>query len=144
MMSTIEVINAGIFTGITHFGPDHLSALATVSGMDILSSQNHGRNHLDTSFLLGINWGIGHSLGLFVGVVMMMAMEEKEGIGTDGNVKFSMTFEWLVGVFTVSFGLYGFYKAILNTTTKTASYDNVGVESLNKSTTSPDEEMPEH
>ena len=76
MSTTIELINTGILMGIVHVltGPDHLSALATLNGMNI-SKQQHSNNNCD-SFLLGIKWGLGHSLGLLVVGGMLIVMEE--------------------------------------------------------------------
>ncbi len=74
MSTTIELINTGILMGIVHVltGPDHLSALATLNGMNI---STHSNNNCD-SFLLGIKWGLGHSLGLLVVGGALIIMEE--------------------------------------------------------------------
>ena len=51
-----KLINLGVAMGIIHVlaGPDHLSALATLS---VGSSWR--------AILLGVRWGVGHSLGEF-------------------------------------------------------------------------------
>ena len=55
--SSIEIVGKGIAMGFLHVmaGPDHLSALATLSS-------NLGNCK---AFQLGVRWGIGHSAGEF-------------------------------------------------------------------------------
>ena len=62
---TGSLIATGIGLGIVHVltGPDHLSALATLSAV----------SDLCTSFFLGVRWGIGHSTGLLlVGTILII------------------------------------------------------------------------
>jgi hypothetical protein len=84
-------------------GPDHLSALATLSA-------NVGNCQ---AFYLGLRWGLGHSTGLLlVGVVLILL-----SLGNDddpvevphGVTKF---FESLVGVFMIGLGVYGIRRAL--------------------------------
>mmetsp|Transcript_27888 Transcript_27888/g.59482 ORF Transcript_27888/g.59482 Transcript_27888/m.59482 type:complete len:286 (-) Transcript_27888:534-1391(-) len=108
MSSTIELMSTGILMGIVHVltGPDHLSALATLSGTSISSHR-----HL-TSFLLGIKWGLGHSFGLLVVGGILIAMEEgsnEEWIGMESDM--SRILESFVGVFMLALGCYGLCKA---------------------------------
>jgi hypothetical protein len=85
-------------------GPDHLSALATLSAVSDCFS----------SFCLGVRWGIGHSTGLLlVGVVLIIRDYSKGG---DADVidmpdALSHFFESIVGVFMLFLGVYGFQRA---------------------------------
>mmetsp|Transcript_19234 Transcript_19234/g.35377 ORF Transcript_19234/g.35377 Transcript_19234/m.35377 type:complete len:384 (+) Transcript_19234:66-1217(+) len=114
MSATMELINTGILMGIIHVltGPDHLSALATLSGTNI----SNRRSHRD-GFLLGIRWGLGHSLGILIVGSVLIAVEESssEWIGMDDMV--STTLEGLVGVFMLALGTYGLHKAFRNRAT---------------------------
>ena len=65
--ATEQLIVTGIALGIVHVltGPDHLSALATLCGTNILNNNNNskvGKSSRFEHFLLGIKWGIGHSV----------------------------------------------------------------------------------
>lgn len=96
-------------------GPDHLSALATLSA-------NLGR----AAFCLGIRWGLGHSTGLLLVGVIFIALSHQyptthdETEANDGNdeetvqVPDGMThaFEAVIGVFMLFLGLYGIFRAI--------------------------------
>ena len=96
--------------GVIHVltGPDHLSALATLSGTNISSKVSY------SNFLLGIRWGIGHSVGLLVVGSILIAMEESssEWIGMEAST--SQVLESFVGVFMLCLGCYGFAKACRN------------------------------
>ena len=111
MSTSIELVNTGILMGIIHVltGPDHLSALATLSGGDI-----SGRAGSLGGFLLGVRWGVGHSLGLVVVGGILIAAEESSSdwITVDGAV--SATMESFVGVFMLALGTYGMLKALRN------------------------------
>ena len=74
-MSTAELINTGILMGIIHVltGPDHLSAIATLSGTNI------ERNTRRSSFMLGVKWGLGHSFGLLLVGGILIGLEESSG-----------------------------------------------------------------
>jgi hypothetical protein len=86
-------------------GPDHLSALATLSAV----------SDCFTSFRLGVRWGIGHSTGLLlVGVVLIIRDYSKGG---DADVidmpdALSHFFESIVGIFMLFLGVYGFQRAL--------------------------------
>ena len=124
MAATMELINTGILMGIIHVltGPDHLSALATLSGTNI----SNRSSHLD-GFLLGIRWGLGHSLGILVVGGVLIAVEESssEWIGMDDMV--STTLEGFVGVFMLALGTYGLHKAFRNRATAEANSAFVSV-----------------
>ena len=109
-MSTIELINTGILMGIIHVitGPDHLSAIATLSGTNI---QRHSRHE---SFLLGIKWGLGHSCGLLLVGGILIALEQTSGDWIGMNSTLSTILESFVGVFMLTLGMYGLFKADRN------------------------------
>lgn len=92
--------------GIVHVltGPDHLSAIATLTGSNI--SHRSG-----SAFLLGAKWGIGHSFGLIVVGGVLIAIEESssEWIGMDE--KLSQVLESFVGVFMIGLGFYSLRRA---------------------------------
>jgi hypothetical protein len=83
-------------------GPDHLSAIATLSASV--------RNYIQ-SFFLGVRWGIGHSSGLLIVGVILILIDHS----TEGNIKVpdqvSNAFESLAGIFMLLLGLYGLRKA---------------------------------
>lgn len=96
--SPIELALTGMLFGLIHVltGPDHLSALAT------LSAGSSWR-----SFALGIRWGCGHSIGLIVMAVVFIAL--------DGKLDFSVlnvVTDVLVGVFMVALGVYGIHEGV--------------------------------
>jgi len=111
MSTTIDLINTGILMGMIHVltGPDHLSALATLCGTNITTRSNNLEG-----FLLGIRWGIGHSIGLLVVGTVLIAVEEQNSdwIGMDNTV--STTLETFVGLFMLALGSYGLLKAFRN------------------------------
>ena len=89
-------------------GPDHLSALATLSAVSDFCK----------SFALGVRWGIGHSTGLLVvGVVLIICDYTRESSGRDESAvievpdALSIFFESIVGVFMLVLGVYGFRRA---------------------------------
>lgn len=113
--------------GVIHTltGPDHLSALATLSGTNI-SSQT-----FLTSFILGIKWGLGHSLGLLVVGGILIAAEggSNEWIGMDTEMK--EIIDTFVGVFMLALGCYSLHKACRNKQEAAAS-TNIKSRSLSK------------
>lgn len=83
-------------------GPDHLSAIATLSA-NVRWSQ---------AFWLGVRWGVGHSAGLLLVGIILIAIT----VGTTDetihiNEGVSIFFESLVGVFMLSLGVYGIKRA---------------------------------
>ncbi|KAG1702244.1 hypothetical protein DVH05_010034 [Phytophthora capsici] len=96
--SAIQLALTGMLFGLIHVltGPDHLSALAT------LSAGSSWR-----SFALGIRWGCGHSIGLIVMAVIFIAL--------DGKLDFSVlnvVTDVLVGVFMIALGIYGVHEGV--------------------------------
>ncbi|KAL7517208.1 hypothetical protein ACHAWX_002385 [Stephanocyclus meneghinianus] len=127
-MSADELISTGIIMGIIHVltGPDHLSALATLSATDLGSPTKRGENNNNGEegskgwkcgkFLLGVRWGIGHSFGLLlVGGILICIQEgtaSGEWIGLNNWV--TTMLETFVGVFMLILGSYGVVKALRN------------------------------
>lgn len=67
-----DLIVTGIIVGLFHVlaRPDHLSALATLTAINI--SDDHMWCY---SFLLGITWGIGHSISIIIVGSLLIALE---------------------------------------------------------------------
>lgn len=95
-------------------GPDHLSALATLSA-------NVSSFH--SSFFLGVRWGVGHSTGLLlVGIILIVhdyyssrgdhAQDDNEDV-VEVPDYLTHIFESLVGVFMLFLGIYGLRRALL-------------------------------
>ena len=107
MLEALQLATTGILMGIIHVlaGPDHLSALATLSGTILRSDKENG--YLQ-SFLLGIKWGLGHTFGLIVVGAILFALD------IPFNSEVSNLFEAFVGVFMVGLGCYGMHKAFSN------------------------------
>jgi hypothetical protein len=85
-------------------GPDHLSALATLSA-------NVG--HVRQAFLLGIRWGIGHSTGLLAVAILLIlcSRPDNEEDPIDVPARLSSLFEGVVGFFMIFLGIYGIRRA---------------------------------
>ncbi len=113
MSTAIELVNTGILMGIIHVltAPDHLSALATLCGTNVSGEWKAGDKRRVDAFLLGIKWGVGHSIGLLVVGGTLIAIEESsnETIGMDSSWSFIL--ESFVGVFMLCLGVYGMHKA---------------------------------
>jgi hypothetical protein len=106
--------------GVVHVltGPDHMSAVATLSA-NVRTRQ---------AFWLGVRWGVGHSIGLLLVGIVLIAItvpannnhDEQEGEGegeVDGDEvvvphTVEMVFESLVGVFMLLLGAYGIHRAV--------------------------------
>ncbi|KAL7551954.1 hypothetical protein ACHAWF_015167, partial [Thalassiosira exigua] len=110
-MSVAELAGTGVVMGVIHVltGPDHLSALATLSGSDLSS-----RKADMCAFLLGVRWGLGHSLGLIVVGGALISLEEAGSDWIHMNEALSTTLEGLVGVFMLCLGFYGLNRALNN------------------------------
>ncbi|KAL3803730.1 hypothetical protein HJC23_003784 [Cyclotella cryptica] len=125
-MSPEELVGTGIIMGIIHVltGPDHLSALATLSATDLGSPSNPCRNNDEegskdwkySKFLFGVRWGVGHSFGLLVVGGILICIQEGttsgEWIGLNNWV--TTMSETFVGVFMLALGCYGVVKALRN------------------------------
>lgn len=106
----LALVGTGVGLGVVHVltGPDHLSALATLSAV----------SDFCTSFCLGVRWGLGHSTGLLlVGVILILRDYNKDPAEDDSRVidvpdGVSHFFESLVGVFMLFLGGFGLRRAI--------------------------------
>lgn len=114
----ITTVHACIKTmGVVHVltGPDHLSAIATLSA-------NAGSIQRAAGY--GIRWGLGHSVGLVVVASVFIALENaREHTTSDGDTdtddeksieipeRIETLAECLVGMFLLALGSYGLYQA---------------------------------
>jgi len=118
-VTTLDLINTGIVMGFIHVltGPDHLAAVATLVGTSLSSSSTtEGRDQGSrrmSNFLLGIKWGIGHSVGLLVVGSVLIAIESgssTQWISMDDAVQFVL--DIIVGLAMLCLGCYGMIRAI--------------------------------
>ena len=86
-------------------GPDHLSALATLSA-NVPNTQH--------AAWLGIRWGIGHSTGLLLVAILLLAFNNHP-VDDEDTIEvpryLSLFFETLVGFFLIFLGTYGIHRA---------------------------------
>jgi hypothetical protein len=117
-------------------GPDHLSALATLSTMTTTTTSTESKKTTTTSlsfswtsFWLGIRWGIGHSTGLilvgsvFIVLDVVSQSQQQQYDQDDDNIAvvkvprvLSHVLDWFVGFFMLFLGLYGIRHAFYNRT----------------------------
>lgn len=97
-MITSELIQTGFVLGIFHVlaGPDHLSALAT------LSVGNSWK-----AMTLGIRWGLGHSTGLVVVAIIFISLKGDLDLSRVGRLCNIM-----LGFFMIAIGFYGVIGAL--------------------------------
>lgn len=91
--------------GVIHVltGPDHLSALATLSANVASGPQ---------AFWLGVRWGVGHSTGLLlVGSALILLSRNSKNDTVRVPDSLSAFFESLVGFFLIFLGFYGIRRA---------------------------------
>lgn len=107
MSAATQLASTGMLMGFIHVlaGPDHLSALATLSGTNIRS----GKEKKCESFLLGLKWGLGHAVGLIIVGEVLISLEQSSEISVNAAV--STMLEGFVGVFMITLGFYGMHKA---------------------------------
>lgn len=100
----LQLIGNGLTMGVIHVltGPDHLSALATLSA-------NVGNCY---AFAYGIRWGIGHSTGLVIVASVLIAISSGDAEEVDMNSTLDIALESCVGMFMIMLGCYGMYKAL--------------------------------
>lgn len=100
----LQLIGEGITMGTLHVltGPDHLSALATLSA-------NVGNC---AAFNLGVQWGLGHSTGLVIVGSALIAASDSGAEEVVVPELLSKILESVVGVFMLLLGIYGVTKAI--------------------------------
>eukprot|EP00483_Globobulimina_turgida_P008599 UN08617 len=94
----ISVIGTALGLGVVHVmtGPDHLSALSTLSV----------GKPLKTAFGLGVRWGCGHSFGLLIVAIIFFAVGQ--------HVNLSVLSYWadlFVGIFMILLGVWYILKA---------------------------------
>ena len=94
--------------GVVHVltGPDHLSALATLSA-------NVGNCQ---AFWYGVRWGVGHSIGLIVVGSIFIIISRSGDDGDDNHVieipeELESLCESFVGIFMLALGTYSLVKA---------------------------------
>ena len=75
MSQAFGIAGFGLGFGVVHVltGPDHLSALATLAANDA------------RAFWLGVQWGVGHSIGLVVVATILLAVSHAAEEGEDEN-----------------------------------------------------------
>lgn len=117
-MSALELIQTGIIVGTLYVltGPN-LAAIATLSGTDVIDHCNDDakKNRRDGTFTIGIRWGIGNSIGLLlVGglLIWLQSLSTMEWALMDFWISYIL--QALVGVFSISLGMYGLVKALKN------------------------------
>lgn len=93
-----QVIGTALGLGIVHVmtGPDHLSALSTLSV----------GKPLKTAFGLGVRWGCGHSFGLLIVAIIFFALGRS--VDLDAVTYFADLF---VGIFMILLGAWYMIKA---------------------------------
>ena len=120
-MSTSDLIKQGMLMGTCHLltGPDHLAAMATICGIYMRSNRSSGSSRFE-SFMLGIKWGIGNSIGLLIVGNIMITLQQgqtsrrrrKEDIEMD--VWWSVLLDGMVGIMMIALGCFGLKKACRN------------------------------
>lgn len=120
-MSTSDLIKQGMLMGTCHLltGPDHLAAMATICGIYMRSNRSSGSSRFE-SFMLGIKWGIGNSIGLLIVGSIMITLQQgqtsrrrrKEDIEMD--VWWSVLLDGMVGIMMIALGCFGLKKACRN------------------------------
>jgi len=133
-MSSLELVSSGIVMGIVHVlaGPDHLSALATLSA-------NIGNFK---AFGLGLRWGMGHAVGLIVVATILIALSEG-GEVTESHI-FSSVCEFIVGIFMIALGTYGLYSTYRKTTIDSEDGPQETFTEMKQLDNLPSEELPIH
>eukprot|EP00638_Chattonella_subsalsa_P009901 CAMPEP_0117738554 /NCGR_PEP_ID=MMETSP0947-20121206/3202_1 /TAXON_ID=44440 /ORGANISM="Chattonella subsalsa, Strain CCMP2191" /LENGTH=325 /DNA_ID=CAMNT_0005554273 /DNA_START=92 /DNA_END=1072 /DNA_ORIENTATION=+ len=102
------LIGTGIVFGVIHVltGPDHLSALATLSvGAKC------------KAFSLGVRWGMGHSTGLIIIAIIFLSMGQALDLSV---LEFYCGF--IVGIFMIGLGLVSLYNALKKKNSSQAQY----------------------
>lgn len=116
-MSALELIHTGIIVGTLYVltGPN-LAAIATLSGTDVIDHNDDAKKkRRDGTFMIGIRWGIGNAIGLIlVGglLIWLQSLSTTEWAQMDYWI--SCILQALVGVFSISLGIYGLVKALKN------------------------------
>mmetsp|Transcript_9661 Transcript_9661/g.9447 ORF Transcript_9661/g.9447 Transcript_9661/m.9447 type:complete len:316 (-) Transcript_9661:71-1018(-) len=100
-MLTSQLVTTGLTLGVLHVlaGPDHLSALAT------LSVGNSWK-----AMALGIRWGLGHSTGLVAVATLFISL--KGALTLKEIRKFGRFCDIVLGIFMITIGFYGIVGAL--------------------------------
>lgn len=118
-------------------GPDHLSALATLCASESTR----------TSFFLGLQWGVGHSIGLLVvgGIFIAITAQNDENGTIEIPESVTTIFEYLVGIFMIGLGFFGIHRAWLKRKRlSTAANDNSNDSDDEENASPPTEELLVH
>eukprot|EP01067_Filipodium_phascolosomae_P002579 Filipodium_phascolosomae@DN2430_c0_g1_i1.p1 len=103
MSQTTKAVVTAVGAGVLHviLGPDHLSAIATVSVCK-------GK----AAFCDGVRWGIGHSSGLcLVGLIFWLVSRVLTSESGPYGGFFTLAANYLVGFFMLAFGFYFLWKS---------------------------------
>ena len=115
-MATADLVVTAIVLGTVHVltGPDHLAALATLTGTNVSSNDKNpcASSCYNDGFLLGIKWGIGHALGLTLVGVILIATNDDDIPSNGIDPTWAAVLEGLVGVFMLLLGFFGLAKAM--------------------------------
>ena len=124
MSTIVELVKTSIVVGAlyTLSGPN-LAALATLSGTDIINrrddeSDDHrkrNRRKVNT-FLLGLRWGIGNSIGIVLvgGILISLQSGDPSDDWVWMDYWVGVMLQSFVGVFLLILGTYGLVKALKN------------------------------
>eukprot|EP00590_Aulacoseira_subarctica_P008547 CAMPEP_0172421884 /NCGR_PEP_ID=MMETSP1064-20121228/8122_1 /TAXON_ID=202472 /ORGANISM="Aulacoseira subarctica , Strain CCAP 1002/5" /LENGTH=333 /DNA_ID=CAMNT_0013162511 /DNA_START=140 /DNA_END=1141 /DNA_ORIENTATION=+ len=114
-------------------GPDHLSALATLSS-------NLGNCK---AFQLGVRWGIGHSAGLvLVATIILVSTNSGGEIAISETV--TIVLQSIVGVFMICLGIYSLHGAVRRDKYRQNQLNNYALRSTDLLTTSTRHPQKEH
>lgn len=94
---------AGAAAGVAHvfMGPDHLAALMPVSV-----------NRRFKAAWLGLRWGVGHTLGVVIVAILLIAAKSLVAGAGDWVESFEYWGEIAVGVFLVALGGWGIWQGL--------------------------------
>jgi hypothetical protein len=124
MSSIVELLKTAMVVGTlyTLTGPN-LAALATLSGTDIINRRDYDsddhrkkKKRKVETFLLGIRWGIGNSIGILLvgGILISLQPNDPSGDWVWMDYWLRTMLQAFVGVFLLILGTYGLIKALRN------------------------------
>lgn len=99
-----------------------------------------------TSFLLGLQWGVGHSIGLLVigGIFIAITSQTDENGTIEIPESVTSVFEYLVGVFMIGLGIFGIYRAWLKRKLSAATNNNINNNDDEENASPPTEDLLVH
>lgn len=102
-----NLVGYGAMFGTLHIltGPDHIAAMVTISA-------NKGYK----AFLIGVQWGFGHSIGLLIIFAILLTID-------DNILEKTYVAEWIVGFFLIFLGFLGYYRTYKYYKQKTIIYN---------------------